>query len=206
MAKVVLCFSDHPAGFLICLATSTFPPTQFLSYVDQPTEPIQRDAKGREIISPEEKARREAKKKRKEERDRQVDAEVRCHVSIFDLGQVLMPCKTTLCLFSISPLSFFSVRIFFLLAFSSATSSFPHRPSLPALCRFYLFDHFYRNRKRAPNELLNSSPNSPESFPYTPSLQPALLAKMRMWRGAGGRFARLKPSAYPVLDLDLFLH
>ncbi|KAF8598752.1 DnaJ-domain-containing protein [Ceratobasidium sp. AG-I] len=42
---------------------------------DQPTEPVQRDAKGREIISPEEKARREVKRKRKEERDRQVDAE-----------------------------------------------------------------------------------------------------------------------------------
>ncbi|CAE6386850.1 unnamed protein product [Rhizoctonia solani] len=41
---------------------------------NEPAAAVQRDAKGREIISPEERARREEKRRRKEERDRQVDA------------------------------------------------------------------------------------------------------------------------------------
>ncbi|ELU36505.1 chaperone regulator [Rhizoctonia solani AG-1 IA] len=41
----------------------------------KPSEPPQRDAKGREIISPEERARREEKRLRKEERERQIDAQ-----------------------------------------------------------------------------------------------------------------------------------
>ncbi|QRW09839.1 X-domain of DnaJ-containing [Ceratobasidium sp. AG-Ba] len=41
---------------------------------EEPEAPVLRDAKGREIITPEERARREAKRRRKEERDRQVDA------------------------------------------------------------------------------------------------------------------------------------
>lgn len=43
----------------------------------EPATPVQRDAKGREIISPEERARREEKRRRKEERERQVQAQVR---------------------------------------------------------------------------------------------------------------------------------
>ncbi|KAJ1303730.1 hypothetical protein OPQ81_008154 [Rhizoctonia solani] len=42
---------------------------------DEPATPVQRDSKGREIISPEERARREEKRRRKEERERQVDAQ-----------------------------------------------------------------------------------------------------------------------------------
>ncbi|CAE6446757.1 unnamed protein product [Rhizoctonia solani] len=42
---------------------------------EEPATPVQRDSKGREIISPEERARREEKRRRKEERDRQVDAQ-----------------------------------------------------------------------------------------------------------------------------------
>ncbi|QRW22630.1 X-domain of DnaJ-containing [Rhizoctonia solani] len=42
---------------------------------EEPSEPPQRDAKGREIISPEERARREEKRLRKEERERQIDAQ-----------------------------------------------------------------------------------------------------------------------------------
>ncbi|CAE6450123.1 unnamed protein product [Rhizoctonia solani] len=42
---------------------------------EEPSAPVQRDAKGREIISPEERARREEKRRRKEERDRQIDAQ-----------------------------------------------------------------------------------------------------------------------------------
>jgi len=42
---------------------------------EEPTAPIQRDAKGREVLSPEERAKRDAKRRRKEERDRQVNAE-----------------------------------------------------------------------------------------------------------------------------------
>ncbi|KAG8703853.1 hypothetical protein FRC08_002590, partial [Ceratobasidium sp. 394] len=42
---------------------------------EEEAAPVQRDAKGREIISPEERARRDAKRRRKEERDRKVEAE-----------------------------------------------------------------------------------------------------------------------------------
>ncbi|KAG8748753.1 hypothetical protein FRC12_013802 [Ceratobasidium sp. 428] len=42
---------------------------------EEEAAPVQRDAKGREILSPEERARRDAKRRRKEERERQVEAE-----------------------------------------------------------------------------------------------------------------------------------
>ncbi|KAB5589280.1 J domain-containing protein C3E7,11c [Ceratobasidium theobromae] len=42
---------------------------------EEPTTPVQRDAKGREVISPEERARREEKRRRKEEREKQVEVQ-----------------------------------------------------------------------------------------------------------------------------------
>ncbi|KAG9084577.1 hypothetical protein FRC06_003994 [Ceratobasidium sp. 370] len=42
---------------------------------EEEAAPVQRDGKGREVISPEERARRDAKRRRKEERDRKVEAD-----------------------------------------------------------------------------------------------------------------------------------
>jgi hypothetical protein len=57
------------------------PPTR--SSFLEPAAPVQRDAKGREVLSPEERARREEKRRRKEERDRQVDAQVRANIRTY---------------------------------------------------------------------------------------------------------------------------